>query len=78
MKATWLSFGFLLAALAATPAPGVAVIEAVFKTAEILDSKNWSEGELRLWLQRAPIQAGQAWISLDGMWACKRDVALYL
>jgi len=43
MKSTCLSLAFGLAALASTPAPGNAVIEAVFKTAEVLDSKNWTE-----------------------------------
>ena len=53
MKSTCLSLAFGLAALASTPAPGNAVIEAVFKTAEVLDSKNWTEGEPHLRAQRS-------------------------
>ena len=54
MKSTCLSLAFGLAALASTPAPGNAVIEAVFKTAEVLDSKNWTEGEPHLRAQGSP------------------------
>jgi len=49
-----LSLAFGLVALATTPTPGAAVIEAVFKTAEVLDSKNWTEGEPHLRAEGSP------------------------